>query len=452
MNTVWSCYRYYRLTGLGLLFGIYLIWQVPHVIALRSSFLLGLCLFFLLSGVRGVGSAVTDFRKQVSPGIVFIAYAAFLLWLLFVAVGIAAIPSKSLAELKGQWLPPTLYLLIGYGAMRQFLLRQPSRASLVQIAFWALVAHAVLQLIVAAWKILQEGSLPLDNFGGISDHKANVTYTNMLALSLLLTEMAFGSSAMRFLRLQRPIQGIVFGILLISTFLSGARNGIIVFLFMTLVGAIVIGFQYKRQASRYWWVILTTCGVFIVLGTLIALKSEPRWERFTATVPVAWDIDSNLAWVNTEKYPVPLARDGQPVDNPTYERIAFARAALRFAMEYPFGTKVSREAFKDLVTIEYAPTVVGHPHNSYLDLWISVGLPGVALWVTFLGAMIWSGYGYFQLSKDPAGIALVLVVVAFALRSLLDSIVRDHIIQEFMLTCGLLLGCIDLHQANQRPT
>ena len=440
-----------HLLGLGLLFCIYLIWQLPNVIALRFFLLLALSILFVPTGVRGIYRTLTTAASQPSSKPVFIAYALFIAWLFFIAIGIAADPYQSLEEIKGQWLLPTLCLVIGYGAMNLYSVREASGGSPLRVAFWALVAHAALQLVVAAWTIYHDGSLNPRNFGGISDHKANVTYTNVLALALLLTEMAFTSAGVRFLGVGRRIQAIVFGILLISTFVSAARNGVIVFLLLTAIGAIVIGLPFQRRMPRRLWGILAACSVVIVLGVGLSLKSDSRWERFIATVPVAWDIDSNFAWVNWQKYPVPLAADGQPVDVSAYERIAFAHAALRFLSQHPLGTKVSRDAFNSLVSTDYEPTVVGHPHNGYLELGVSVGLPGLALWVTFLGAMIWLGYKSIQSWNNPAGVALLMVVLGFALRSLLDSIVRDHIIQEFMLTCGLLLGCIETYRRDNGP-
>ena len=437
--------------GLGLLFCLYLVWQMPNVIALRYFLLLGLCILFIPAGVRDIYRTLTTAASQTSPKPVFIAYALFIAWLFFIAIGIAAEPVQSLVEIKGQWLPPTLCLLIGYGAMHLYSARETSDASPLRIAFWALVAHAVLQLVVAGWTIYHDGSLPQGNFGGISDHKANVTYTNVLALALLLTEIAGNAAGVRLLGVGRRIQTIVFGILLISTFVSAARNGVIVFLLLTAIGAIVIGLPHQRLVPRRWWGILAATSIVIVLGVWLSLISDSRWQRFIVTVPVAWDIDGNFAWVDSEKYPVPLAADGHPVDMSAYARIAFAHAALRFVSQRPLGTKVSRDAFKSLVSTDYAPTVEGHPHNSYLDLGISVGLPGLALWVTFLGTMIWLGYKSFRSWKNPAGMALLMVVLGFALRSLLDSIVRDHIIQEFMLTTGLLLGCIGTYHADKGP-
>jgi len=440
-----------QFVGTGLLFGIYLVWQIPNVIVIRHMVLLGLCLLFLPAGVRGIYGALTARAGQPGPKAVLIAYALYLSWLLIVAVGISAELGESLSELKGQWLPPTLYLLIGYGAALTHSARQPSEPSPVRIAFWGLVAHAGLQFSVAAWTIYHEGRFPSGNFGGISDHKANVTYTNVLALALLLTEIAFSAVEVRLLGLGRRVQAITFALLLLSTYVSATRNGVIVFLLLTAIGAIAFGLRYRRQAPRRWWSILAACVVVMILGAWVALNSDSRWERFTATVPVAWDIDGSYAWVDLKKYPVPLAADGEPVDLSAYQRIAFVHAALRFLAQNPLGTEVSRDAFKKLVSVSYAPTVEGHPHNSYLDLGISVGLPGLAFWLAFLGTMIWFGWRSFRRWKNPAGIALLMVVLGFALRSLLDSIVRDHIIQEFMLTCGLLLGCIEASHSDKGP-
>ena len=443
--------RYIRPLGLGLLFGLVLVWQIPNVVVLRFILLAVLSVLFGPGAVKGIARSLSQTGSQPTSVLPFYVYGLFLIWLLIVALGIAAEPFRSLAELKGQWLPPTLCLLIGFGAARQQVSDTRKRGdAAVRVVFWALVAHAVLQLIVAAWTIYLHGNLPAGNFGGISDHKANVTYTNVLALGLLLTEMAFGTVEARLLGLGRWVQAITFVILLLSTYVSATRNGIIVFLLLTAIGAIGFGLRYKRYAPRRWS-ILAAFVVVMILGAWAALKSDSRWERFAATVPVAWDIDGNHAWVDTQKYPVPLAIDGKPVDVSAYERVAFAHAALRFLSQNPLGTEVSRDAFKSLVSANYATTLVGHPHNSYLDLGISVGLPGLAIWLAFLSTLIWFGWKSFRRWKNPAGIALVMVVLGFALRSLLDSIVRDHIIQEFMLTCALLIGCIEAYRADKVP-
>jgi len=49
-------------------------------------------------------------------------------------------------------------------------------------------------------------------------------------------------------------------------------------------------------------------------------------------------------------------------------------------------------------------------------------------------------------TPDPARsglrLALVLATAAFFVRSLVDATVRDHILQEYMLTAGALVGAI----------
>ena len=438
----------YQLAGLGLLFCIFLVWQIPNVIALRYLLLLGLCILFLPAGVRGIHVGMTRQSGRVSSTPVFLVYALFLAWLLFVAIGIAAESIPSLMYIKGQWLPPTLFLIIGYGAALACSDGRIPGRSPVRTVFWALMAHAVLQLVVAAWTIYHEGSLP-GNFGGISDHKANVTYTNTLALALLLTDGVGGSAGARFLGLGRRLQAITYVVLLISTYASSTRNGAVVFFLLSVIGVVAIALPDRHKAPRRWWGIAAMCVVASTMAAWLMLKSDARWERFMATVPVAWDIDANHAWVNVHKYPVPLAADGKPVDINAYERIAYARVALRFLAQYPLGTAVSGDAFKRLVSMNYSYVYSGHPHNSYLDLGISIGLPGLALWLACLASMIWFGWRSFRRWKNPTGMALVMVALGFALRSLLDSIVRDHIIQEFMLTCGLLIGCIEAYRAEK---
>ena len=170
------------------------------------------------------------------------------------------------------------------------------------------------------------------------------------------------------------------------------------------------------------------------------LKSDPRWARFLATAAVAWNIDADSAWVNAERRPLPLASDGLPVEQTAYERISWALYAVRLIAEHPLGTAVSRNSFRELVAEKFGTVLAAHSHNGYLDLALSVGLPALLLWIAFLVVLVRQGYRALLAGQPAAGLALIFLVVGFATRAFLDSIWRDHILQEFMFFAGLLLA------------
>ena len=310
---------------------------------------------------------------------------------------------------------------------------------------WGLVCHAVLQLGIAAWLLAQDGRLP-EHFPGISDHRANVTYTNALALAMLIAEaIAAALQSARFLGLSRAAFLVIYGILLLSTFASASRNGVIVFVLLTIVGGGVFLFLNQNRRHRGHFGLLVVGGLLVLLlGVWLGIKSDPRWQRIVATIPAAWDIDSTDFWLNPYVPGGPKAADGGELDISVFHRVALARVAWRYFMEHPLGTDATREAFKRLVTKKYPNAILAHSHNSYLDLGLATGFPGLLLWVAFLSALAWYGLKRYQETGSPYAMALILVVVEYLLRGGLDSIFREHMLEEFMLCVGLLMGAIDV--------
>ena len=127
-----------------------------------------------------------------------------------------------------------------------------------------------------------------------------------------------------------------------------------------------------------------------------------------------------------------------------YHRVALARVGWRLFKEHPLGTDATSKAFERLVTDKYSNAIIGSSHNSYLDLSLSSGFPGLGLWVAFLWALAWYGLKRYQETGSPYAMALILVVVGYSLRGGVDSIFGKHVLQEFMLCVGLLMGAIDV--------
>ena len=105
--------------------------------------------------------------------------------------------------------------------------------------------------------------------------------------------------------------------------------------------------------------------------------------------------------------------------------------------------------FRKLLERDHPDLRTGHAHNGYLDMALSAGQPGLVLWLAFFSTAIWYGVRHYSRSGNPYAIALILLICAFALRGALDSIFRDHIVEEFMLCAGLLTGCLHAASAEE---
>ena len=80
---------------------------------------------------------------------------------------------------------------------------------------------------------------------------------------------------------------------------------------------------------------------------------------------------------------------------------------------------------------------MGHSHVGYIDLAISVGFPGLLLWLAFIGLLMASGWRAYRTGRSIWGLILLFTVAGYAIRCGIDSIIRDHILEEFMFFAGL---------------
>jgi O-antigen ligase/polysaccharide polymerase Wzy-like membrane protein len=437
-----------RALALGLAFIVVIVWQVPHVLFLRYTIIVVLGVLFWPAGWRALRLSAPYGGLDRSARAPFFAYVAFLAWLLAVSVAVSEQPLQSLQELRAEWLPTTLILLLGFGLGVRFASEETRRGNAaVRVVFWALVAHAVLQLAAAAVTFFTASAFPVLNFGGISDHKSNVTYTSTLALAFLLADVAAAPSRDgSYFGLGRKGQLAVFAVLLASTIVSATRNGFIVFLLLTLVGGWLIAQRHRSHASPRWWLTFGACVAFTLAAAAIGLKADARWSGFLATVPVAWDTEHQRAWLEGERNEtnLPLTATGKPVEPSAYYRVAYLKEGTELLLEHPWGTEIGRDTFNRLIHAKYGTAGMSHAHNGLIDLGLSAGIPGMLLWLGVLGAFAAVGLRAWRSRQDPLGLALFLCVLGFAARMLLDSTLRDHVIEEFALVAGLLAGAMSL--------
>jgi O-antigen ligase len=164
---------------------------------------------------------------------------------------------------------------------------------------------------------------------------------------------------------------------------------------------------------------------------------------------VAWDTDRNTQWLKGEhnETDLPVTASGKPVEPSAYYRIAYMKEGLRLLAEHPWGTRVGRDAFRLAIQEKYGRGGMSHAHNGFLDLGVSLGIPGVVLWLAFLGSFVVFVVHTPQAEGPGLRGALLLAIAGFAMRTMLDATVRDHIVQEYLLSAGVLVGTIATSRA-----
>lgn len=413
-------------------------WTLPHVIALRKILLLTLLVWLLLAQRH-------DRQWRFSTSNLWLpslCLAALTIWLFVVAFWVDSDPLRSLDGVKGEWLPAIVAFGIGGLLLPTLSHRGVKPRYPLRVIFASLMMLAILQLLFAIWLVLFRGGLP-DFFGGISDHKQTITHVTIIALGMLLADIMAQKPTSGLLGLSRWMQWVALLILLATTYVSGARNGILVFLLVVAIWAPFYVSGVLRLSARTKLIATLGLALCLVFAFWAMIKVDDRWTRLVATVPVAWDVESDYAWLDILERGLPLAEDGRPVEATAYERIAWARVGQKLIKDYPLGVGVSKDVFKELVEKEYGPTRAAHAHNGYLDFALAVGLPGLLLWLVFLALLLKAGFDSLRLG-DMSSVALILLVVAFGFRSGLDTTMRDHILEEFLFFVGLFLAALNV--------
>lgn len=425
------------------------IFSLDHVIALRKFLLVAA---FLI--------AFKSFWKAMleKPQPLVTAVTIFLIlqvWMLAISFLIAQQPAASFFEWVGQWLPAFMTFVIGIGLAHSLMKSKlkSARTAVVMLIVIPITLYQCVNAIVVIHDMILSSTF-LTQQPGISDHKANIGYLIALMEPILIADML--SRVFKGNRLI-PVAGWVTVVLLVlalfSLITASSRNGIIIMFMAFVLGAgLMISEIRKLYSQKKIIVFILATLMFIFLFAFVAYKTDPRWQNFSETVPIAWDIDHDLLWLNgDDASTAPLTPSGKQVDISAYNRIALAHEGWRMLKAHPWGLEIARDTFHKLELAKYGHAEMAHSHNSWIDFGLEVGIPGLLLWGWIL--LILAGFGWkaWSVHKDTLGLALAVLVIMFAVRGLLDSIFRDHEIEQFMLVAGLLFSAISYGKLNVLP-
>jgi len=415
------------------------VYSLPNVIALRH--LLLLTIFVLALG---------HFRDAVkiqsqSIRLMIALIVALQIWMLIIVIFISERLWHSLMEWNGQWLTAVMAFVAGVGlarALMQSELKNP-RVVIAMIIVIPIFAFLIVNGIFVTYSTILAGELA-SNQWGIGGQKGIIGYLIILIGPVLIADLV-GRQTKNGRLLPLPIWGIALvSLLLFFTLMAASsRNGLLVLLLSIILGAAVIIYEVNASwpAKR---IITLACVVLAgVAGALmISYKIDPRWETFLETIPLAWDIDRDLLWLASDGVNLPLTQSGKLVDPSQYYRIAWAHEGWRMLMEHPWGVEIARDTFQRLVLEKYGQAGMSHTHNSWLDMGLQVGIIGLLIWGWILGLNARYGWRAWRIDRNPLGLGLAGLVTIYAAHGMLDSIFREHMIQQFMLAAGLLFSAI----------
>ncbi len=414
---------------LGVFAVLLFILPIPGTIGLRHSLLLGLV---VLLGVR-FRYAVPKAAGGMAP--VLVALLVLTAWLLFQSAFISPETTWAWREIKSQWFPAILAFSCGVLLLRS----GGDGRRFVTASILALLLQCLFALLVNLPEFLAHGTFPQSATRWTAG-KLEISYANNLLLAFLAVDLVFRSfyrCRVSHLPTLMLIAGVA--VVIVSNIAYGARNGVLgSVLLLGSLSLVVLWRERKCFEGRRVLGALLLCVTLIGTIGWTSYRLDDRWHKFHETLFVGWDIDASKTWLDAGRYPYPSLANGDQVDPSAYVRIAWIHAGLRMVAEYPLGVGYGRNAFGHALR-RTEETRLGHAHSGIIDLAVGAGIPGLLLWLAFVGLSLAAGWRRYRDQSDPNGLILFFVTAGFFGRMLLDSINRDHMLVMFFLLLGTLL-------------
>jgi hypothetical protein len=413
------------------------VYSLPHAMALRKLFVF---IAFLFAFKYFWGAL----QKKPKPFL-----AAVLV--------ISDQPLASFSEWKGQWLPALMSFIAGIGLARALMLSKlkDARVAVALVITVPLVIFLCVNAVAIGYALTQPGNyLPghyaVGEYGigmglyGIGGQKGIIGYQITLLVPILIADL-FSRLVKGNRLLPVPVWVIlaIFVLAIFTLFAASSRNGMLILMLAFAIGAVMMISEIRKRFSAKKIITFVLATLIIVFSiALVAYKADPRWQSFVETIPLAWDIDRDQLWIHNDGVNLPLTPSGKQADPSEYYRIAWSHEGWRMLMEHPWGLEIARDTFHKLVLAKYGHADMSHSHNAWMDFGLEVGIPGLLLWGGFLWLQAKFGWQAWSKNKEPLGVALAIMVIMFAAHGILDSIFRDHMIEQFMLVAGLLLSAL----------
>lgn len=423
----------------GLVAALVFLWPVVGTIALRHLLLAALLVLLLAdSAVRArIGGVLRDLA---APVVLLLLLTG---WIVVHNLTLSQYPAYSHDEFRGQWLKPVLIFGIGTLLAVRTRTEPPLLPALIATIKWTLV----LQVLVVLGDLLYLWIGDIHLMPGtvrLTGTRTSMSYSVLLLLSIMagdwLRDTASTPLETRHKRLL--VDAAIVVMALWCMVVVGSRFGIVLSLGLLTVVAAVIAWRQLRLGSPQRAALLLALTAFTMVAALYgAMRFDPRWTRMAESAALVFAPGHEDDWRLLSDARPPRFDDGSPVESSAFLRVARFRAGLDLIAERPFGWGFGRSAMERIVELRFHTTQIASD-SGLVDWTLAVGMPGTALWLAFMGLLLWIGWRTRDQSRSTAPLLLVLVVAIFLVRFVIDINTRDHMLEMFLFVCGLLGGAV----------
>lgn len=434
----------YGLISLILVALLMFVWPISHTTQIRYILIVFIAIYLVSFSVKNkIFSVLFSIQMVNFLAIVLLLTTA---WFYFGAIFLSNYTLHSLREISTQWLLSVACFFLGL----LFAFTKNSSSKVLLAIFITLIIHN-LSVDYNGIKLIFETGEFHDKLDGFVTGRDRANVLTNISVAILLTEALFRVIVNKRLL---PIGG---GLLALATIISfaavmfeGNRHGMIglFFMFLTIAGLAFYLKLDKKSAIR-----LLTMSFFIGVLTVAVVMSnihkDKRWSGLLETIELALDIENNKAWISLETYPLPLLRNGEVANVSNYTRPAWFVGGLSFMAESPLGSGYARDAFGRYRKAKFGLGREGrYAHSSFIDIGVGGGIPGLLGWLIFVVGLAYMGLRDFVKKQTYFSLLLLFLAGGFFFRMLVDSIAKDHMLEQFFFLAGLFLAFSIREQKN----
>ena len=423
------------------------IWPLPGTIALRH--------FMLLTGFLSAFQIIRKSDIQLSSARCWPVwvFSSFFGWLLFHLIFLSSNYPEQLEEMAGLWIRAFLAAVMALGlglvmgksesseggANSKFCMDWFNNLLIVGFGGTTIIYFIRYLYEIYQTKVWLHFNFYMAPYAG----KPPVVIFGAIFFTLILIRLK--RSLLRYLT-WNSIAILAIGVFLVifSEYFSNTKNGMAILLAPLAIFLASFIFSYSWNFKKF--IITLIISVIVSLaGGYVAKKhveANKAWSFLLEDIKIGIDIDNFHSWKNGDAYPFPKNSQGIVVNGSTYERSAWAVAALRLIKENPLGYGLIHHSFGALAIKEwpdfYPPIgrFRGASHSGLLDFTLGVGIPGLLLVLIPFGVAFYraSNQAYFWMQFVRWIFPVILIAY------LITEVSSNHFIELLFFIVPFCIG------------
>jgi len=425
-----------------------LVWPMPHIIAIRNIDI-GLLFIFTLFNYCKHKNYFYFFNFSKLNKILFLLIVIFLLWTIFISL-VSPFRNYCLKELYRQFIPPIILIFISFFIINSDFVKIKNQIFIT--IFVTLMIFPMYHALYSIHFFLTHHHFPFRSYG-ITVGLDEINFLMPYLLTFFAVEIIFRIlNKKTILPFSNSLLGLLFLISIFSLYVQAKRNGIISILFLIISVVFFVKLIHKQITKKF--ILLSLVGLTLGSALLyLDIKEDKRWDTLKATFKLVF-IQDNMAGLKGIRGPLPKLPNGQRADNSNYERLFMIKEGLKLIIEHPLGYGYARNIYGKAMSKKYHVHIATFSHSGVIDWGIGLGIIGLIIWSAICFLILYISFKNFVKYQSYFALLTFFLTTSFYFRMFLDSINKDHMLQQFVFFTSLAFFAIqkEINEKNNLPS